>query len=297
MSTASLPPPAEAQTLRITSSRQRRLAGPGDLLAGVFRHRHLIAQLTRRDVLGRYRGSYLGLLWPFLSPVCLLVVYTLVFRFIFRAKFNGRFGETETDFALMLFAGLIVFNVFAECIARAPTLILQNANYVNRIVFPLEILPMTLVLSSLFHLLMSFVPLLVVTLALKGHLAWSVVQWPLLLLPLLGYGLGVTWLISAAGVFLRDLNEVVLVATTVLMYASAVFYPLNVVSDKVPEIVRPLVLLNPIARLVEQSRLISVAGQGLDLTTYSWQLIGGTVCALVGYAVFMRVKHTFADVI
>ena len=297
MSTLPPPPAAEAPSVRLTSSRRQRFAGPAEMIVGIARHRHLIAQLTRRDVLGRYRASYLGLLWPFLNPIFLLIVYTIVFRFIFRARFNGRFGESETDFALMLFAGLIVFNVFAECIARAPTLILTNANYVNRVVFPLEILPMTLVLSSLFHLLMSFVPLVLVTLVLKGHLAWTVVEWPLLLVPVLGYALGVTWLIAAAGVFLRDLNEVVLVATTVLMYASAVFYPLNVVSDKVPLLVRPLVLLNPLARLIEQSRLISVAGQPLNLSVYGWQLIGATVCALAGYTVFMRVKHTFADVI
>ena len=297
MSIAPPPVPAVPEIVRTTDSGPGKLAGPREFVAGIIRHRHLIGQLTRREVLGRYRGSRLGLLWPFLNPVLLLIIYTVVFRFIFKSKFNGRFGENDSAFALMLFSGLIVFNVFAECIARAPSLILQNSNYVNRVVFPLEILPITIVLSSLFHLLMSFVPLVLVTLLLEHHLAWTVAEWPLLLLPLLAYGLGTTWLLAALGVFLRDLNEVVLAATTILMYASAVFYPISVVEDKVPALFRPVVELNPIAHLIEQSRNLAIAGQGLDVSDYGWQLLGGTVCMLVGYTVFMRGKHAFADVI
>jgi lipopolysaccharide transport system permease protein len=297
MPTAILPASPSAEIVRTTTSRPGKLVGPVEFITGIIQHRHLIGQLTRREVLGRYRGSRLGLLWPFLNPVLLLIIYTIVFRFIFKAKFNGRFGENDSDFALMLFSGLIVFNVFAECIARAPSLILQNANYVNRVVFPLEILPITIVLSSLFHLLMSFVPLVLVTFVLKGHLNGSVAEWPLLLLPLFAYALGTAWLLAALGVFLRDLNEVVLAATTILMYASAVFYPISVVSDKVPALFQPLVQLNPIAHLIEQSRQISVAGRTLDLADYGWQMLGGSLCMLLGYVVFMRVKHAFADVI
>ncbi len=292
-----MPPTTTAPLVRTVGRQQKRLEGPGSLVAGIVTNWHLIAQLTNREVLGRYKGSYLGLLWPFLNPIFLLVIYTLVFRFIFQARFSGRFGESQTDFALMLFAGLIIFNVFAECIARAPSLILLNASYVNRVVFPLEILPITIVLSSLFHLLMSFVPLVLVILLLKGQLAWTLLEWPLLLIPLLGFALGTTWLIAAAGVFLRDLSEVTLVATTILMYASAVFYPISVVADKIPGPLRLLVLYNPVARIIEQSRLISVAGQPLDLTVYGWLVIGAFICMMVGYSVFTRLKHTFADVV
>ncbi len=268
------------------------------MIAGFLKHRHLVGQLTRREVLGRYRGSYLGLLWPFLNPIFLLVIYTVVFKYIFNARFNAgsRFGESRTDFALLLFSGLIVFNVFAECIARAPGLILANANYVNRVVFPLEILPVTIVLSSLFHLLMSFVPLLLAVLVLKGQIAWTVVEWPLILIPLLFYGLGTAWLLSAAGVFLRDLNEVVLAATTILMYASAVFYSISTVAKQAPQF-EPWIRLNPLAHIIEQSRQVSVVGAPLDLADYGWQVLGGLICMCVGYAVFMRVKHAFADVI
>ena len=297
MSIATPPSPPASEIVRTTSSRPGKLAGPREFMTGIIRHRHLIAQLTVREVLGRYRGSRLGLLWPFLNPVLLLIIYTVVFGHIFRSKFTGRPGETDPPFTLMLFSGLIVFNVFAECIGRAPSLILQNANYVNRVVFPLEILPITIVLSSLFHLLMSFVPLVLVTYLLERHLFWTVAEWPLLLIPLFAYGLGTTWLLAAVGVFLRDLNEVVLAATTILMYASAVFYPLSSVADRVPPYFQPLVLLNPVAHLIEQSRNVAVAGYPLDLATYGWLVLSGTICLLVGYAVFMRSKQSFADVI
>ncbi len=286
----------DSQTVRTTSRGRRRPAGPWEMIAGFVRHRQLIGQLTRREVLGRYRGSYLGLLWPFLNPIFLLIIYTVVFKYIFRAKFSNRMGESETDFALLLFSGLIVFNVFAECIARSPSLILANTNYVNRVVFPLEVLPVTIVLSSLFHLLVSFGPLLLITYLIKGHLTWTVVEWPLLLLPLLAYGLGTAWLLSAVGVFLRDLNEVVLAATTILMYASAVFYSFNTVAKRAPQF-EPIIRMNPLAHLIEQSRRVSVVGMPLNFADYGWQVLGGVVCMCVGYAVFMHVKHAFADVL
>ena len=290
--------PAEHSLIvRVTDSRRRPAANPLAMLAGFICHRHLIAQMTRREVLGRYKGSYLGLLWPFLNPILLLIIYTVVFKYIFNTKFNGRFGESGTEFSLILFSGLIIFNVFAECIARAPNLILLNSNYVNRVVFPLEILPVTVVLSSLFHLLMSFVPLLVASFFLSGRVPSTMIQWPLLLLPLLGYGLGATWLIAAAGVFLRDLNEIALAAIQILMYASAIFYPLHVVSDKVPVLLQPFVSWNPVANLVEQSRLTAAMNVSLDWQVYGTLLVGSIVCMGVGFAVFMRVKHTFADVL
>ena len=296
MPPATPPAPADPPTVRTTSSSRRQLAGPREMIAGFIRHRQLVGQLTRREILGRYRGSYLGLLWPFLNPIFLLVIYTVVFKYIFRAKFNNRMGESETDFALLLFSGLIVFNVFAECIARSPSLILANANYVNRVVFPLEILPVAIVLSSLFHLLVSFVPLALAVFIIKGGLSWTALEWPLLLLPVLAYGLGTAWLLSAVGVFLRDLNEVVLAATTVLMYASAVFYSLSTVATRAPQF-EPYVRLNPLAHIIEQSRRVSVVGAPLDFADYGWQVFGGLIGMGVGYAVFMRVKPAFADVI
>lgn len=293
----SLSTPAHSQAVRITNNRRRPAANPLAMVACLIRHRHLIRQMTMREVLGRYKGSYLGLLWPFLNPVLLLIIYTVVFKYIFNTKFNGRFGESGSEFSLILFSGLIVFNTFAECIARAPNLILLNSNYVNRVVFPLEILPVTVVLSSVFHLLMSFAMLLLATFFLAGSFPVTILQWPLLLLPTIGYCLGASWLIATAGVFLRDLNEIALAAIQILMYASAIFYPLRLVSAKVPALLQPLVEWNPVANLVEQSRQTAAMGEVMDWGVYGGLMAGSLICAGIGFAVFMRAKHTFADII
>ena len=267
--------------------------GPLRFVGDLLRYRHLIAQLTRRDALGRYRGSYLGVLWSFLNPLFLLLIFTVVFKLIFKGKFTGRADETPSDFALQLFAGLVMFNVFAECMSRAPTLILSNANYVTKVVFPLEILPVTLVLSSLFHLFISLLPLCVAVVALHGGIPLLAVQWPLLLLPMTFYALGLTWVMAALGAFLRDLNQVALALSTLLMYTSAVFYPIS----RVPESVLPLVRYNPVAFLCEESRNVLIWGEPLNWVVYGWVTAIGVLFMFAGYAGFLRVKHAFADVI
>ena len=267
---------------------------PLGLLETLRSHRFLIAQLTRREVIGRYRGSYLGVFWTFINPLLLLSVYTFVFKFIFRAKFTGRPEEGWADFALMLFSALIVFNVFAECLARAPGLLLLNANFVTKVVFPLEVLPATVVLGSLVHLLIGFVPLVLAAFVTRnGHLHAAVLLWPVLLVPITFWALGIAWLFSALGAFLRDLNEAMVAVVQVLMYASAVFYPLN----RVPVEVQAVIRLNPLTFFCEQSRNLVVWGEPMQWGAYGWATLGGAIFMIVGYKVFMNVKPAFADVI
>ena len=159
----------------------------------------------------------------------LLCIYTFVFKYIFNArKTTGHAEEGWADFALFLFAALIIFNLFAECLSRAPNLILLNANYVTKVVFPLELLPLTVVLGSLVHLFISFVPLCLAAArhARRPPAPCHGVFWPLLLVPITAWALAITWIVSALGAFLRDLNEIMLALTQILMYASAVFYSL-----------------------------------------------------------------------
>jgi lipopolysaccharide transport system permease protein len=287
-----------------SSSRSSQAIGIFSMLGNLYRHRELISQLTWREVLGRYRGSYLGLLWSFINPVVLLIIFTIVFKIIFRAKFSGHGNEGDTDFALVLFAGLIIFNHFAECLSRAPTLILMNANFVSKVVFPLEVLPVTIVLAALIHLLISFVPLcLGVALIRQGGLPWTIVEWPLLVPPIIFWSLSVTWLFSAAGVFFRDLNQIMLSAVQILMYTSAIFYPIerltqnDRMSPAIRSIVAPLVLYNPLARMSEQARNVVEYGVQMDWKLYGWVVLSGVIFMWIGYAVFVRVKHAFADVI
>ncbi len=293
-----------------TSTRPRRALAaasahvpvhpPG--LFGTLRHnRFLISQLTQREVVGRYRGSHLGIFWSFINPVLLLCIFTFVFKYIFNARMVvGHKEEGWADFALQLFAALIIFNLFAECLSRAPNLILLNANYVTKVVFPLELLPVTVVLGSVVHLLISFLPLCLGALITReGHLHAAVLLWPLLLVPVVCWALGVTWIVSALGAFLRDLNEVMLALTQILMYSSAVFYSVASLEQNknVPEMVRTLVRLNPLAYFSEQSRNLVVWGEPMNWTGYGWVTLSGLVAMIVGYKLFMGVKQAFADVI
>jgi lipopolysaccharide transport system permease protein len=259
------------------------------------RYQFLISQLTRREVIGRYRGSHLGIFWSFINPLLLLCVYTVVFKYIFRAKFTGHPSEGWADFALMLFSALIVFNLFAECLARAPSLMLVNTNYVTKVVFPLEMLPLTAVLGSLVHLLIGFIPLcLAAFISRNGHLHSTVLLWPLLLVPITFWALGMTWFVSALGAFLRDLNEIMIALTQILMYASAIFYPISKVQ---PAELQTCIRLNPLAFFSEQSRSLVVWGEPMNWTAYGWVTFSGVLAMIIGYKLFMNFKPAFADVI
>ena len=197
------------------------------MFTSLWHNRQLIWQLTRREVIGRYRGSLMGLAWSFLTPLLMLVVYTFVFSVVFKARWNINVEESKTDFAIILFTGMIVFSLFAEIVNRAPGLIVSNANYVKKVVFPLEILSWVSMGSVLFHSLVSLAVLLLVQIVLNHSLPWTVVFFPLVLLPLIFASLGVAWFLAALGVFVRDISQITGVFTTVLMFLSAVFYPLS----------------------------------------------------------------------
>ena len=290
MSTPVLQPPARAGS----APRPHVPVRPPGLLAELRGHRFLIAQLTRREVVGRYRGSYLGMFWTFINPLLLLAIYTLVFRYILNARSTGHPEEGWADFALMLFAALIVFNVFAECLGRSPSLLLLNTNFVTKVVFPLEVLPATVVLGSLVHLFIGFVPLCLAAFITRGgHLHAAVLLWPLLLVPITFWALGVTWLFSALGAFLRDLTEGMVAVTQILMYISAVFYPI----ERVPLPLRTYFQFNPLVFFCEASRNLVVWGEPMNWSAYGWVTLSGAVVMLIGYKVFMNVKPAFADVL
>ena len=169
----------------------------------IWRSRDLIWQMTKREVIGRYRGSVLGLFWSFFNPVLMLIIYTFVFSVVFKARW-GTGGESRFEFALILFAGLIVYNLFAECLTRAPALIVGNVNYVKKVVFPLEILPLVVMVAALFHSIVSLSVLLIFFVLASASLHWTIVFAPLVILPLLLTTIGLSWILASLGVFLRD---------------------------------------------------------------------------------------------
>ncbi len=183
------------------------------LSKSLWYNRQLIFQMTKREVMGRYKGSSMGLAWSFFNPVFMLVVYTFVFSIVFKSRWGG--DESRTLFALVLFVGMIVLGLFSEVLNRAPSLILGNVNYVKKVIFPLEILPVVVMGAALFHGLVSLNVLLAAFLLFNGYLHWTIIFVPLIFLPLIIITLGLAWMLAAIGVFLRDVGQTVSIVTTV----------------------------------------------------------------------------------
>jgi lipopolysaccharide transport system permease protein len=269
-------------------------AQPTTLLSlnrSLWRHRQLILQMTKREVVGRYKGSVMGLAWSFFNPVFMLLVYTFVFSVIFKARWGG--DESKTLFAVVLFVGLIVLNLFSEVVNRAPTLILSNVNYVKKVVFPLEILPVIAMGAGLFHTLISLGVLLVAFVLFNGYLHWTVLLLPLIFLPLIILTMGVAWALAAMGVFLRDIGQTIGIITTVLMFLSPVFYPVS----SVPEDFRPFIMANPLTFIIEQAREVLIWGRCPDWMGLGLYTIAAFVVAWAGYALFQKMRKGFADVL
>ena len=270
---------------------------PASLLSmgkSLLQHRELILQMTKREVVGRYKGSALGLAWSFFNPVFMLVVFTFVFSEIFKARWGGIGGDdSKTQFAVVLFVGLIVLNLFSEVINRAPGLILFNVNYVKKVVFPLEILPLIAMGAAFFHSLISLGVLLAAFVLFNGYLHWTVVFIPLVLLPLVILTMGLAWLLASLGVFLRDIGQTIGIITTVLMFLSPVFYPVTAV----PERFRPFIMANPLTFIIEQARDVLIWGHlpnWIGLTIYT---LAAAAIAWAGYAWFQKTRNGFADVL
>lgn len=267
-------------------------ATPVEMFASLWRNRGLIQTSTKREVLGRYRGSALGLLWSFFNPLFMLVVYTFVFSVVFKARWNTG-GNSKTEFALVLFSGLIVFNLFAECVNRAPGVILINANYVKKVVFPLEILPVVTLLSALFHGLISLSVWLLAYLVFFGLPHATVLYLPLVILPLFLLIMGLSWALSSLGVYLRDVSQFIGVITTVLMFLSPIFYP----ATALPEDYRHLLYLNPLTPIIEQTRDVLFWGKVPDFFMLAIYWIATLGIAWLGFLWFQKTRKGFADVL
>ncbi|MDO8412704.1 MAG: ABC transporter permease [Gallionellaceae bacterium] len=265
---------------------------PAEIFASFWRNRSLANALVKREVIGRYRGSIMGILWSFFNPVFMLIVYTFVFSVIFKASWNVD-SDSKTEFALVLFAGLIVFNLFAECFNRAPGLILANANYVKKVVFPLEILPWVALGSAFFHAMISLGVWLIAYLIFFGMPHLTVLLLPLIALPLLLLILGVTWGLASLGVYLRDVSQFIGITTTVLMFLSPIFYPVTAL----PEKYRYLLRLNPLTPVIEQARAVMFWGEFPDMLIWTYYLLGTACVAWLGFAWFQKTRKGFADVL
>lgn len=260
----------------------------------LWRNRQLILQMTRRDVLGRYKGSAMGLAWSFFNPVFMLIVYTFVFSVIFKSRW-GSAGDVDskTQFAVLLFAGMIVMSLFSDVLNRAPGLIVGNVNYVKKVVFPLEVLPVIAVSASLFHSVISLGVLLAAFALFNGYLHWTLVFAPLVLFPMVILSTGLAWMLASLGVFLRDVGQFVSIVTTGLMFLAPVFYPISAV----PEPFRPFILVNPLTFIIEQTRQVLIWGHPPDWPGLGIYSLVAISIAWAGYAWFQKTRKGFADVL
>lgn len=267
-------------------------ASPVGAVRSLWANRQLIARMGQREIIGRYKGSAMGLAWSFITPLFMLAIYTFVFSVVFQARW-GTSEESKTQFAVVLFAGLIVHTLFSDVINRAPQLVLGNVNYVKKVVFPLEILPVVQLLSATFHALVSVVVLIAAQLVFQGSLPITALLLPVVLLPFLLLTLGLAWCLASLGVFVRDVGQTISLVTSVMLFMSPVFFPVQ----SLPPAMQPWMHLNPLTFVIEQVREVVVWGRLPDWQGLAVYSLASIATAWLGFAWFQKTRKGFADVL
>lgn len=254
----------------------------------------LYLQLLRRELAERYRGSHLGILWAFITPFAMLLVFTFVFGVMFRARWaaDGEFSSTA-DFALLMFIGLMLYGFLAECMTRTPALIAQRAGYVKHVRFPLWLLPLVVLGSALTQMLIGLTIALVVMLATGRTPSSLLVLLPLVILPLLLFSAGLAWFLAATGVFIKDVQHLMMPLAQMLLFLSPVFYSISML----PEAFRPWMALNPLAWVIDTARGVMVFGNMPSWSAWAGLLAASIVVAWIGRWWFGRAQRGFADVL
>ncbi|MBI2513654.1 MAG: ABC transporter permease [Opitutae bacterium] len=267
----------------------RRLA---PFVADLVQHRDLLWQFTVRNVELRHKGSYLGIVWSLLNPLLMLALYVLVFGYIFGGSF-GRAGETRLEYGLTIFLGLTLFHFATEALVTAPAVIVGNPNFVKKVVFPLEVLPAANVGAAAVHLLIGLALVLLGVVTLGGGLTLSALWLPVILLPLVLLCLGINWLFSTLGVFLRDIAQLIQFLSLALLFASAVFYPIS----RIPADAWVFMRFNPVLIAIDLARNTVLWHEPIRGAHLAYLYFVGLVSCYAGYAVFRRLKPAFADVL
>lgn len=270
---------------------ERYSLSPIKLSKSILKNRELLKSLIIRDIKSKYTGSFIGVLWLVINPVIMLAIYTFVFSVVFNARWTAT-SESKVEFALVLFAGMMIFNIFSECISRASTLILQNTNLVKKVVFPLEFLVIVNLGSALFNFLISLIVWLVLYSAIYGELNTTLFFLPFYLIPYALFILGVSWFMCALGVYLRDLAQIINLSITVLLFMSPVFYPITAL----PEEFRSYLYINPMTYVIETFRDIVY----FDIFSYEnffIPVILSIIVAWLGFIFFQKTRRGFSDVI
>lgn len=264
---------------------------PTELFATLWRHRSLVLELTKREFSRRYRGSFGGVVWSFAQPLFLLTVYTLAFGVILKARWG--FSGSTADYALMLFAGLIIFNALSECLSKSTTLVTDNPNFVKKVVFPLELLPVITVLTALIHAFIGIAVWHLGYILLFGVPKPTVILFPAILICFVPVLLGLGWLLSALGVIIRDISQLTGMLTNTLLFLTPIFYSI----EAAPPLLQKLLMLNPLTFIIEQFRLVLFVGQMPALKGLVVYFVLSSLFAWISLVLFRRLRPNFADMV
>jgi lipopolysaccharide transport system permease protein len=265
------------------------LTGPFDVFG---RHWNLARELSRRDVLGRYRGASFGMLWTLIGPLMMLGIYSLAFGHIFKSRWTQASGD-NAEFAIVLFLGIIVHGFFAECLSRAPRLMIENTNFVKRIIFPLHVLPWSVVFSGLFHMAMNMIVFILLSAVVYGKFSFLVFLVPIVVAPLVLLTISTMWLVSSLGVYVRDINQATPVVVTALFFLSSAIVPV----DTLPEKYQLIFHLNPLTFFIDQVRNVALWNRPPDWSGLALYSVGGIIAMYLSYAWFRITSKGFADVL
>jgi len=274
------------------SNTTRYRADPLYIPGSIVEHRFVIGQLAKRAILGRYRGTVLGLLWSLVTPLLLLAVYTFVFGTILQVRWVSQSGG-NAEFAAILFSGMLVHGILAECLTQASTLIVANPQYVKKVVFPLEALPWVTVISAFFQGVISTGILLAYLFFVQGGIPWTAVLFPIPLFVLAFVCIAVGWLISATAVYLKDIAQMMGLLSTVLFFMAPILYP----KTALPVEFQNLLYLNPLTYIIEQFRAVVLWGELPNWNGLALYGIASVAIAWMSLAWFQKTRKGFADVL
>ena len=260
----------------------------------IVKYHDLLLQLLKRNIDARYRGSFMGLIWSFVYPLMMLAVYSFVFGVVFKSRWGGAvLAENSASFPLIMFCGMAVFNIFSESITSSPSIIINNQSYVKKVIFPLEILVLSNVLTSFFFGMSWFVLLLMGIFIFLNGVSWTMFLLPFMLVPLLLLSSGVGLFVASLGVYLRDIQQLVVILTQILFFMTPIFYPISVV----PEYLRWILEINPLSPIVEETRKILIYNTLPDVFVCLFLYVFSIVIFQLGLAWFIKTKKGFADVL
>ncbi|OMF30856.1 hypothetical protein BK133_16375 [Paenibacillus sp. FSL H8-0548] len=262
-------------------------------LSSLYSSKNLLFEFTKRDFQQRYKGSLLGVVWAFIAPLLMLAVYSFIFVIVFKSRWGNVTESSDMLYTFMIFAGLIPFNLFAESVNRSVGILTQSSNYIKKVVIKLEILPTSIVLSTAINSLFSLLLLVLGKFLFLDTPNGVLIFAPLVLVPIVILSLGVSLLVAALGIYLRDLVYIVGLLVNILFYMSPIFYSASVI----PEKFRFILAFNPISPIITLYRDIFINGQLFSLSLYFQTCFTALIVLVIGLFVFNFLKKGFADVI